>query len=110
MLNPRLALLAGYRFDTMDGGRDGPLLGASYVLPYFIDLRLTQQSGGETRLGLMKSLALADRVRLDLCLQHGTLTGTAGSAHLRYLLTKETSLVGGWSSDFGLGAGLTFRF
>ena len=110
MLNPRLALLAGYRFDTMDGGRDGPLLGASYVLPYFIDLRLTQQSGGETRLGLMKSLALADRLRLDLCLQHGTLTGTASSAHLRYLLTKETSLTGGWSSDFGLGAGLTVRF
>jgi len=58
----------------------------------------------------MKSLALTDRLGLDLSVQHGTVTGTATSAHLRYLLNKETSLVGGWSSDFGLGAGITLRF
>ncbi len=109
-LSPRLSVFAGYRFDTMDGGVDGLLAGATYRLPYFIDARLSQQSGGETRLGLMKSLALTDRLGLDLSVQHGTLTGSATSAHLRYLLNKETSLVGGWSSDFGLGAGITLRF
>jgi FtsP/CotA-like multicopper oxidase with cupredoxin domain len=109
-LDGRLGVFAGYRFDAMDGGIDGLLAGVAYRLPYFIEARLSRQSGGETRLGLMKSLALTDRLGLDLSVQKGTLTGTASSAHLRYRLTKETSLTGGWSSDFGLGAGITVRF
>ena len=109
-LDARLGVFAGYRFDSMDGGVDGPLVGLAYLLPYFVEARLSQQSRGETRLGLMKSLALTERLKLDLSVQHGTLMGTGGSAHLRYLLDKETSLIGGWSSDFGLGGGLTLRF
>lgn len=109
-LGTRLGVFAGYRFDSMDGGVDGLLAGVGYRLPYFVEARLSQQSGGETRLGLMKSLALTDRLGLDLTVQRGRLTGTATSAHLRYLLDKETSLTAGWSSDFGLGAGLTLRF
>lgn len=54
-LSPRLSVFAGYRFDTMNGGVDGLFAGATYRLPYFMDARLSQQSGGETRLGLMKS-------------------------------------------------------
>jgi FtsP/CotA-like multicopper oxidase with cupredoxin domain len=109
-IDTRLSLIAGYRFDNMDGGRDGPFAGASFRLPYFIDLSLTHQSGGETRAMLMKSLQLTDRTSLDLGYRYGRQTGVATSADLRYLLTKQLSLTAGYSSDFGAGFGLLTRF
>jgi len=109
-LSTRLSLVAGYRFDTMDGGRDGPFAGVSARLPYFIDLGLTQQSAGETRGTLMKSLQLTERLSLDLGYRYGRQTGAATSADLRFLLTKQLSLTAGYSSDFGAGIGLLTRF
>jgi len=109
-IDTRLSLVAGYRFDSMEGGRDGPFAGISVRLPYFIDLGLTHQSGGETRGTLMKSLQLTDRLSLDLSYRHGRLTHAATSADLRYLLTKQLSLTAGYSSDFGTGIGLLTRF
>ena len=109
-VDTRLSLIAGYRFDNMDCGRDGPFAGASFRLPYFIDLSLTHQSGGETRAMLMKSLQLTERFSLDLGYRYGRQTGAATSADLRYLLTKQLSLTAGYSSDFGAGIGLVTRF
>lgn len=109
-VDTRLSLIAGYRFDNMDGGRDGPFAGASFRLPYFIELSLTHQSGGETRAMLMKSLQLTDRLALDLSYRNGRQTGVTTSADLRYLLTKQLSLTAGYNSDFGAGFGLLTRF
>ncbi len=109
-VSTRLSLVAGYRFDDMDGGRDGPFAGATFRLPYFVDFGLTHQAGGETRVTLMKSLPLTDRLSLDLGYRYGRLTHAASSADLRYLLTKQFSLTAGYSSDFGAGVGLLTRF
>jgi hypothetical protein len=109
-VDTRLSLLAGYRFDNMDGGQDGPFAGASFRLPYFIELSLTHQSGGETRAMLMKSLQLTDRLALDLSYRNGRQTGVTTSVDLRYLLTKQFSLTAGYNSDFGAGVGLLTRF
>jgi FtsP/CotA-like multicopper oxidase with cupredoxin domain len=109
-VDPRLSLLAGYRFDTMDGGRDGPFAGLSYRLPYLVDLGLTHQSGGETRATLAKSLQLTDRLSLELNYGYGRRTHASASADLRYLLTKQFSLTAGYRSDFGAGVGLLTRF
>ncbi|MEY3949978.1 MAG: hypothetical protein RJB43_1333, partial [Verrucomicrobiota bacterium] len=109
-VDTRLSLIAGYRFDNMDCGRDGPFAGASFRLPYFVELSLTHQSGGETRAMLMKSLQLTDRLALDLSYRNGRQTGVTTSADLRYLLTKQFSLTAGYSSDFGAGIGLLSRF
>lgn len=109
-LNTRLSLLAGYRFDTVEGGRDGPFAGASFRLPYFVDFALTQQAGGETRGELMKSLQLTDRLSLDLSYRYGRRTHASTSADLRFLLTKQLSLTAGYSADFGVGLGLLTRF
>lgn len=106
----KLSAFAGYRWDTMAGGVDGLVAGATYRLPYFIDVSLSQQSGGETRLEATKTLQLLDRLSLRLGIQHGRRTGTAGAALLDYRLTKEASLSFGYSSEFGSGAGLTLRF
>ena len=109
-VDTRLSLLAGYRFDTMEGGHDGPFGGISYRLPYFIDLGLTHQSGGESRASLMKTLQLTDRLSLELGVRYGRQTHASSSADLRFLLTKEFSLTAGYSSDFGAGIGLLTRF
>ncbi len=109
-VDTRLSLVAGYRFDNTDGGRDGPFAGVSFRLPYFIDLGLTHQSGGETRGSLIKSVQLTDRLSLDLSYRYGRLTHATTSADLRYLLTKQLSLTAGYSSDFGAGIGLLTRF
>ncbi len=109
-VGPRWTWFAGYRTDAMTHGVDGFVAGATYRLPYFIDATFSQQSGGESRLALTKHLQLFEQVGLDLSIQHGRRTGTAGMAVLNYTLTKETSLTFGYSSDFGAGAGLTLRF
>lgn len=109
-IDMRLSLIAGYRFDTMDGGRDGPFAGVSYRLPYFVDLGLTHQAGGETRFSLFKNLQITDRLSLDLYYQYGRLTHASTSADLRYLLSKDLSITAGYSSDFGAGAGILIRF
>ncbi|MEY3529914.1 MAG: hypothetical protein RLZ70_982 [Verrucomicrobiota bacterium] len=109
-VSQRWTWFAGYRVDTMMGGDKGLVAGATYRLPYFIDVTFSQQSGGESRLALAKSLQLSDRLSLHLSLQHGRHTGTAGGAMLNCTLTKETSLSLGYSSEFGTGGGLTFRF
>jgi len=109
-IDTRLSLIAGYRFDTMDGGRDGPFAGVSYRLPYFVDLGLTHQAGGETRFSLFKNLQITDRLSLDLYYQYGRLTHASTSADLRYLLSKDLSITAGYSSDFGAGAGILIRF
>ena len=109
-MGARLSLLAGYRFDTMDGGRDGPFAGASLRFPYYVDLVLTQQSSGETRAALAKTVQLTDRLSLDLAYRHGSKTGPSSSVGLRFLLTKEFSLTAGYSSDFGAGVGVLTRF
>ncbi|MEI6461076.1 MAG: multicopper oxidase domain-containing protein [Verrucomicrobiota bacterium] len=109
-LGTRLSLFTGYRSNTMDGGSDGFFLGANYRLPYFIDFKISQQSGGELRFGVMKMLQLTERLSLDLGFRHGQLTGTSRMANLNYLLTKSFSLTAGYSSDFGAGIGLLTRF
>lgn len=109
-LGPRLALVAGYRTDTSPGGLDGAFAGATWRLPYFFELTLTQQAGGETRAELLKSLRLSDRFSLDLSARHGRKTDTFLSADLRLLVTRNLSLTAGYSSDFGAGLGLVTRF
>ena len=108
--SPKLTAFAGYRWDNFSGGRDGVVAGATYRLPYFVDVTASLQSGGETRLEAMKTLQLLDRLSLRLGLQHGRHTGASGAALFDYRLTKETSLSLGYSSEFGTGAGLTVRF
>jgi len=109
-VDTRLSLVGGYRFDTMEGGRDGLFAGAAFRLPYFVDLTLTHQSGGETRGTLMKTLQLTERLSLDLGYRYGRQTGVSTSADFRFLLTKQLSLSAGYSSDFGAGIGLLTRF
>jgi FtsP/CotA-like multicopper oxidase with cupredoxin domain len=109
-VDTRLALIAGYRSDTSAGGRESVFAGAALRLPYFVDLTLTHQAGGETRAELLKSVQLSDRFSLDLALRHGRKTGTFTSADLNFLLNKTFSLTAGYSSDFGAGAGIIARF
>ena len=109
-VDTRLALVAGYRWDTSPGGLESAFAGATLRLPYFVDLTLTQQAGGETRAELLKTFQLTDRLYLDLALRHGRKTGTFTSADLHYLLNKTFSLTVGYSSDFGAGAGISARF
>lgn len=109
-VGPRWSWLVGLRADSTPGGKDGLVAGVTHRLPYFIDLTLSQQLDGETRLAAAKALQLTDRTSLELGLQHGSRTGTAGTATLRYMLSKQTSLTLGHDSEFGTGAGLTLRF
>lgn len=109
-IDPQLSLMAGYRFDSIMNGRDGWFGGAMIRLPYFVDLSLTHQSGGETRAGLAKSLQITDALGLDLSYRYGRKTHSSYSAELRYLFNKTYSLSAGYYSDFGTGVGIIIRF
>ena len=108
--NPRWTAFAGYRFTNMMDGADSVIAGATYRLPYMIDATATFQSNGEARFGLAKMLQLTTRVGVMARAEYDTSQDLSWMAGVTYTLTKQFSLIGSYDSDYGPGAGVSFRF
>jgi len=108
--NPRWTAFAGYRLTNMMDGSDSIIAGATYRLPYMIDATATFQSDGEARFGLAKMLQLTTRVGVMARAEYDTSQDLSWMAGVTYTLTKQFSLIGSYDSDYGPGAGVSFRF
>lgn len=108
--NPRWTAFAGYRLTNMMGGADSVIAGASYRLPYMVDVTATFQSDGEARLAIAKMLQLTSRVGVMARAEHDTAQDFSWMTGITYTLTKQFSLIGSYDSDYGPGAGISFRF
>jgi FtsP/CotA-like multicopper oxidase with cupredoxin domain len=108
--NPRWTAFAGYRLTNMMDGRDGVIAGASYRLPFFVDVTTTLHSSGEARFALGKQLQLTSRIGLTARAEYDTAEKFSWSGALSYTLSKRLSLIGSYDSDYGPGAGVGFRF
>ncbi len=86
------------------------VLGFRYLLPFILEFRTWIDTDGEARFNLEKSFELTPRLALLGEVQYDTDDKWEGAAGLSYMLTKRFSLVGRWHSDYGLGAGVQFRF
>jgi FtsP/CotA-like multicopper oxidase with cupredoxin domain len=108
--NPRWTVFGGYRLTNMMGGADSAIAGATYRLPYMVDAIATLQSDGEARFGLAKMLQLTTRVGVMARAEYDTAQDFSWMTGVTYTLTKQFSLIGSYDSDYGPGAGISFRF
>ncbi len=108
--NSRWTAFAGYRTTNSSGGRDGAIAGATYLLPYLFTLTGSLHSAGEARLTLGRELALTSRLSLLVNAQYDTAEQFDWQAGVSYTASKRLSLIGTYDADYGLGAGVGFRF
>jgi hypothetical protein len=108
--NPRWTAFAGYRLTNNKGGADTAIAGATYRLPYLIDATTTIQGNGEARLAVGKILRLTTRFGILAQVDYDTAQDLSWRSAITYTLTKEFSLIAAYDSDYGPGAGISFRF
>ena len=108
--NSNVSAFIGARLTDDHHDKNRAIAGIRYRLPYLIDTRLGVDSQGGVRFDIGKNIQLTDRLNLFGNVQYDTRTRFEWQAGLTYTLTKQLSLIGQYHSDFGLGAGLAFRF
>jgi hypothetical protein len=102
-------VFAGAEFTNEEAGNRG-ILGVSYILPFLIRSQARVDSEGDFRVGISQSIPLTSRLSIFGEAEFDTGSDWESSAGLEYILGKRFSLIGQWHSDFGWGAGLSFRF
>jgi FtsP/CotA-like multicopper oxidase with cupredoxin domain len=108
--NPRWTAFAGYRLTNIPDARDAVIAGATYQLPYLVDLSATLQSNGDARVALEKTLPLTARLGLTARVEYDSVHEFSWMSGLSYTLSKRFSLTGGYDSEHGAGGGIGFRF
>ena len=85
------------------------VLGVRYLLPLLIEAAVRADTRGELRVALEKELPLLPRLEAKGEVEYDTRDGWEGKAGISYTLGRELSLVAGWHSEFGWGAGVQVR-
>lgn len=108
--NSRWTAFAGYRATNSSGVRDGAVAGATYLLPYLFALTGSIHSASEARVTVGREIPLTSRLGLLVNAQYDTAGEFDWQAGVTYTVSKRLSLIGSYDADFGLGAGVGFRF
>ena len=109
-LNPRWMAFAGFRFTNMMDQENSVIAGVMHRFPWMIDGTLTVESSGDLRIGLAKTFQLTSRLSVFGRGEYDTAEQFMWMAGAGYTLTKQLGLIASWDSDYGFGAGLSFRF
>ena len=108
--SPNVSTFLGYRLtDSMDA-EDRFFGGVKYRLPYLIETDLAVDSEGDFRIGVGRELQISPRLKVFGDVEYDTNTEWQYSAGASYLINKQFSLSTFYTSDHGLGAGVSFRF
>jgi len=107
---PNLSTMLGYRISNEDGTGNRAFGQVSYRLPYLVESTLALDSRGDVRLGLGKKFQITPRLSTMIETQYDTNAGFEWSVFPSILLNKEFSFTGGFDSEHGWGAGMSFRF
>ena len=108
--NMNFQAFAGYRFSNHDNAGNRIVAGINYRLPLMIWADLSVDSEGNGRFQLSKRFQLTPRLGVSGCAFYDTGSQWEWSAAADYTLTRNTSLSLSYHSDYGLGAGLLYRF
>lgn len=108
--NLNFQAFAGYRLTNDPDAKDRGLIGFNYRLPLMTWANLSLDTEGDARLTLSKRLQLTPRLGVWGEVFYDTGTEWEWTAGADYTLTRHTSLTLSYHSDFGLGAGMLFRF
>jgi len=86
------------------------ILGVRYLLPFNFGSVLRVDTEGEFRVSIGQSLQLTRGLGIFGRFEYDTESKEEWVAGVDYILSKNFSLVGQYHSDYGVGAGLEFRF
>jgi hypothetical protein len=106
--NRNLTSIYGYRFTNEHGAKDRAFAGVKYRLPFMVSSTLTVDSEGDLRPGLAKELQLTSRLSWENEIEYDTHSEWEWNSSLKYRLSKQFSITGGYHSEYGFGAGLNF--
>lgn len=108
--NPNFQAFIGARLTNDDDANDRGVIGFNYRLPLMIWSTVSLDSEGDARLTLAKRFQLTARLGVFGRAEYDTGTRWEWSAGADYTLTRTTSLITQYHSEFGLGAGVLIRF
>ena len=101
---------AGYRLTNDDAAKNRGLLGFNYRLPLMLWVNVSLDTQADARFTLAKRLQFTPRLGVWGEVFYDTGTRWEWTTGADYTLTRATSLTLSYQSDYGLGAGLLFRF
>lgn len=108
--NPDFQAFAGARLTNDSDASDRAVVGFNYRLPLIIWSSLSLDSEGDARITLAKRFQLTPRLGVFGRVEYDTHTEWEWTTGADYTLTRTTSLVAQYHSQYGLGAGLLIRF
>lgn len=109
-IDPNLSTFLGGRLTNEMDAVDRAIGGIRYRLPLLVQSSLGIDSEGDVRIGLEKELPLTDRLTVSGSVRYDSGTKWEWDAEASWLLNKPFSLVAGYHSMHGFGAGIAFRF
>lgn len=109
-VSQNFGLMAGARLSNTHPGGNRPVAGAWYRMPYLVTATGTVDGHGAMRIALSKDFQVTARIGLSAMGQYDTRQHFMEMISATYTLTKTLSLSAGYHSDYGLGAGMSFRF
>ncbi len=100
----------GGRFTNDPDAEDRAVAGINYRLPLMVWANVSLDSEGDARFTLAKRFQLTPRLGVWGRVEYDTNTRWEWTTGADYTLTRRTSITAQYHSQFGLGAGLLFRF
>ena len=108
--NPNFQALAGARLTNDADAENRAVAGINYRLPLMLWAAASIDSEGDARLTLSKRLQLTPRLGLFGRVEYDTNTQYEWTTGADFTLTRRTSLITQYHSQFGFGAGVLIRF
>jgi FtsP/CotA-like multicopper oxidase with cupredoxin domain len=108
--NMNFQAFAGARLTNDPDAENRAVAGINYRLPLMIWATLSVDSEGDARIALAKRLQLTPRLGVWGRVEYDTNTEWEWTAGADYTLTRSTSITAQYHSQYGMGAGLLFRF
>jgi FtsP/CotA-like multicopper oxidase with cupredoxin domain len=110
VLSSNLGVVGGMRLSNMHPVGNRPLAGGWYRLPYLVMGMATVDAKGAVRLMLSKDFQLTSRLNVQVRGQYDTRQHWQEAVRADYTLSKTVALSAAFHTDYGFGAGLSFRF
>ncbi|MBE2285110.1 MAG: multicopper oxidase domain-containing protein [Prosthecobacter sp.] len=101
--------ITGDSFDV-DVHSNRGVFGLMYRLPLNLWLTAWADTDGGARFKIGRSLMLTPRLALGGEVEYDTHDRWEGRVNLAYTLSRSTSVIGQWHSDYGWGVGIRVRF
>ncbi|CAN5787610.1 hypothetical protein BH11VER1_BH11VER1_37770 [soil metagenome] len=109
-INPDFQAFIGARLTNDPEANNRGVIGFNYRLPLILWSNISLDSEGDARFTLAKRFQLTPRLGLFGRAEYDTNTQWEWTTGADYTLTRNTSLITQYHSQYGLGAGLLIRF